>query len=104
MTIVVRNDKPSGITNPGISAKLVSLAVIKAYQKCQEYDPPSLYQWEANAWTKIALKVHSEKEIRDIGARAEAEGINHYILEREVTLRRPKATDAAKVEEAIGDN
>ena len=70
MTIVVRNDKQSGITSPGISAKLVSLAVIRAYEKCKQDDYPTLAQWEANAWTKIALKVHSEKEIRDIAAKA----------------------------------
>ena len=33
MTIVVRSDKKSGITGGGKSAKLVSLAVIKAYEK-----------------------------------------------------------------------
>ena len=33
MTIVVRSDKKSGITSGGAAAKIVSLAVIKAYEK-----------------------------------------------------------------------
>ena len=71
MTIVVRSDKKSSIsTGGGQQAKLVSRAVIKAYERAQEFDPVSLYQWEANAWTKICLKVHSDKEIREIAAKA----------------------------------
>jgi len=42
MTIVVRSDKKSGITSGGAAAKMVSLAVIKAYEKCKEFDPVSL--------------------------------------------------------------
>ena len=42
MTIVVRSDKKSGITGGGTSAKFVSLAVIKAYEKAKEFDPVSL--------------------------------------------------------------
>jgi len=42
MTIVVRADKKSGITGGGTSAKLVSYAVIKAYDACKTYDPVSL--------------------------------------------------------------
>ncbi len=42
MTIVVRSDKKSGITTGGASAKLVSFAVIKAYEKCKDFDPVSL--------------------------------------------------------------
>ena len=60
MTIVVRSDKKSGITEGGISAKLVSLAVIKAYEKAKEFDPVALMQWESNAWTKICLKVSND--------------------------------------------
>ena len=108
MTIVVRNDKQSGITSPGIAAKLVSLSVIKAYEKCKEFDYPSLAQWEANAWAKITLKVHSDKEIREIAAKAESEGICHFLLERDVTLTRPKgqAGDAeeSKKDEIIAGN
>jgi len=59
MTIVVRADKESQITDAGLSARLVSLAVIKAYLACREFDVMSLMQWEANAWTKVALKVSS---------------------------------------------
>ena len=108
MTIVVRNDKASGITSVGIAAKLVSLSVIKAYEKCKEFDYPSLAQWEANAWAKITLKVHSDKEIREIAAKAEAEGISHYLLEREVTLwRKCKGGDteeSKKDEVVVGEN
>ena len=66
MTIVVRSDKKSGITSGGAAAKLVSLAVIKAYERCKEYDPVSLAQWEAMGWTKICLKVNSEKKLYNI--------------------------------------
>ena len=85
MTIVVRSDKKSGITGGGTSAKLVSLAVFKAYEKCKEFDPVSLMQWEANAWTKICLKVSNDKQIREIASKAAEVGVNHYLLEREVT-------------------
>ena len=61
MTIVVRSDKKSGITGGGTSAKLVSLAVIKAYEKARTFDPVSLLQWETNSWAKICLKVKSDK-------------------------------------------
>lgn len=90
MTIVVRADKKSGITGGGTSAKLVSLAVIKAYELAREFDPVSLLQWETNAWTKICLKTNSDKEIRKIAEKCKEIGINHYLLEREVTLQRPK--------------
>ena len=63
MTIVVRDDKKSGIKGPGLAAKLVSIAVMKAYQKCQTFDPVSLMQWETNSWTKIALRANSASEI-----------------------------------------
>ena len=66
MTIVVRADKKSGITGGGTSAKLVSYAVIKAYERGRMFDPVSLMQWETNAWTKICLKVNSDKDIRAI--------------------------------------
>ena len=42
MTIVVRADAKSGITSGGTSAKLVSLAVIRAYENCKSFDPVSL--------------------------------------------------------------
>ena len=64
MNIVVRSDKKSGITGGGTSAKLVSLAVIKAYEACRTFDPVSLMQWEMNSWAKVCLKVKSDKEIR----------------------------------------
>lgn len=66
MTIVVRSDKKSGITGGGTSAKLVSFAVIKAYEVCKDFDPVSLLQWETNAWTKVCLRIGSDKEIRGI--------------------------------------
>ena len=69
MTIVVRADKKSGITGGGTSAKLVSFAVIKAYEGAKVFDPVSLLQWETNAWTKICLKINSDKEIRQIAAK-----------------------------------
>ena len=90
MTIVVRNDKASGITSPGLAAKLVSKAVIMAYQKCLQVDPVSLYQWESAAWTKIALQVRSDAEIREIAAKAESEGICQFLLERDVVHKKPK--------------
>ncbi len=64
--------------------------MIKAYERAKSYDPVSLYQWETNAWTKICLKVNSDKEIRQIATKAVEVGLNHYLLEREVTLQRPK--------------
>ena len=42
MTIVVRADKKSGIIGGGTSAKLVSYAVIKAYERGKVFDPISL--------------------------------------------------------------
>ena len=99
MTIVVRADKKSGITGGGTSAKLVSLAVIKAYEKARTFDPVALLQWETNAWTKICLKVNNDKEIRAIAAKAEEVGVNHFLLEREVTLQRPKKVNDAASEQ-----
>ena len=93
MTIVVRADKKSGITTGGTSAKLVSLAVIKAYEAGKIFDPVSTLQWETNAWTKICLKIHSDEEIRELAAKAAEIGLNHYLLERPVTLLRPKQVD-----------
>ena len=99
MTIVVRADKKSSICTGGQQAKLVSRAVIKAYERAQSFDPVSLYQWETNAWTKICLKVHSDQEIRQIAAKAESVGLNHFLLEKEVTLTRPKPKPQSVVEE-----
>ena len=39
-------------------------------------------QWEASSWPKIALKVHSDKEVREIALKAKEQGLSHYILER----------------------
>ena len=89
MTILVRSDKKSGITSGGTSAKLVSLAVIKAYVRAKEFDPVSLMQWETNSWAKICLKVSNDKQIREIAAKEQEVGVSHYLLEREVTLTRP---------------
>ena len=102
MTIVVRADKKSGITGGGTSAKLVSHAVIKAYEQCKGFDPVSLLQWETNAWTKICLRVSSDKQIRDIHQKAIEVGVNCYLLEKSVSLKRPKnqkMTDATSAEE-----
>ena len=88
MTIVVRADAASGITGGGTSAKLVSLAVIKAYERAREFDPVALNQWEANSWTKICLKVKSDSEIRDIAKKATEVGVNCFLLERNVTRKR----------------
>lgn len=93
MTIVVRADKKSGITGGGTSAKLVSLAVIKAYEKGRDFDPISLLQWETNAWTKVCLKGNSDKELRAIAKKAEEVGVNHYLLEHSVTLQRKVFAD-----------
>ena len=88
MTIVVRADKKSGLTKGGAAAKLISLAVIKAYEAGQIFDPISLMQWETNSWAKICLKVHSDDEIREIAAQAAEVGLNHYLLERPVVCWR----------------
>lgn len=45
----------------------------------------SLMQWEANGWTKIALKANSEQEIRQIALKAKEENLSHFVLERPVT-------------------
>jgi hypothetical protein len=44
-------------------AKFISQAVIKAYELCQESDPSSLYQWEANSWPKICLKADKPADL-----------------------------------------
>ena len=74
MTIAVRHDKKAKLT-PGLQAKLVSLAVIRAYERGKSYDPVSLLQWETNAWAKICLRVSSDKEIRQIATSAESRGV-----------------------------
>ena len=96
MTICVRADDASQITQPGLSAKLVSIAVIKAYQICREVDLISLMQWEASSWPKIALKVHSDKEVREIALKAKEQGLSHYILERQVSKQKTVVDDLGK--------
>ena len=60
MTIVVC--KNSSMTKAA-QAKFISQAVIKAYELCQESDPSSLYQWEANSWPKICLKADKPADL-----------------------------------------
>ncbi len=60
MTIVVCKNNPKSKAD---QAKFISQAVIKAYELCQESDPASLYQWEANSWPKICLKANKLDEL-----------------------------------------
>lgn len=88
MTIVVRADQKSGITGAGTSAKLVSIAVMRAYEACKIKDPISLAQWESMAWTKIALKVNSETQLNAVATKAEQVGLNYYVLKHPVKSYR----------------
>ncbi len=85
MVIAVRTDKNSPLENLplGLSAKLVSEAVIFAYQKAQETDPVSVSQWEINAWPKIVVKCRNEKELREVEEKAKSNSISNYTLYKE---------------------
>ena len=90
MTIVVRADQKSGISGAGTSAKLVSIAVMRAYEACKIKDPVSLAQWEGMGWTKIALKVNSEAQLNGVAQKAEKVGLNYYVLKHPVKSLRKK--------------
>ena len=90
MTIVVRADQKSGIAGAGTSAKLVSIAVMRAYEACKIKDPVSLAQWEGMGWTKIALKVNSASQLNAVVEKAEKVGLNYYVLKHPVRSMRKK--------------
>ena len=53
-------------------------------------------QWEASSWPKIALKVNSDKEVREIAIKAKEEGLSHFLLEREVLKQKRKEHPSGK--------
>ena len=61
MVIAMRVDGPFENLALGLSAKLVSEAVIQAYQRGQETNPLAVKQWEMNAWPKIVVKCNDLK-------------------------------------------
>ena len=101
MVIVVRADGAYANMPTGQSAKLVSEAVMRAYQCGQEFDPILVRQWEMNAWPKICVKCKSQEELLQVVENAKKNGINYYLLskyESEV-LPSPKIEQTSNTEE-----
>ena len=84
MVIAMRVDPHTPFANMpvGLSSKLVSEAVIMAYQKGQEFYQLAVTQWEMNAWPKIVVKCNSLKQLLAVQEKAKANNINSYMLSK----------------------
>ncbi|TNV75658.1 hypothetical protein FGO68_gene4728 [Halteria grandinella] len=84
MNIAVRVDNKTPLANLpiGLSARLVSEAVIHAYQSGLQFDAASVRQWELGAWPKIAVKCRNEGELREVEKKAKENGVNSFVLEK----------------------
>ena len=64
-----------------------------------EFDQQSLQSWEANSNPKIVLKAKNKEELVKIAENAKEKGINYYLLEKPVTLKKKNEKKKKKAED-----
>ena len=84
MVIAIRTDKYYENLSTSLSARLVSEAVIYAYQRGQEVDSVAVNQWSMNGSRKVVVKCPSLEELEALKAKAESTGVNYYILQKQL--------------------